>query len=1074
MSYSPRLPLADLLWAKTINDRETNELIRWLPLPVHLRDTAEIARLLLRHRKSKQHLAVLQTAFPEDFDLDALVWLLGALHDIGKAGPNFQAQSLNRAQRLYEQSSLLGTDGSSTLNINDRQEIASQSEFPHSLASEIIVGRTLGDRFDLYTMTAPSQSATAFQRPKSKPRRRLSPIIHQLSSILGAHHGMTANGTLATRHMVSSKQTDLLGLGTSAWPQVQRDLVLALVDESGVDFNDDFWRDDSSQLDRGVLSLLAGLVIEADWIASDDALFPLIRPEEDIEACAPSADRAATAWEQLRLPALWTALPPGTANEALHSMFQLPPNAEATPGQRAVFDATAGLQEPALIIVEDETGSGKTECGLMAAANLARATGATGVFFGLPTQATSNGMFPRYAPWIGSLVSDGLAPGVSLNLAHSKAALNRDWRKVSRLDESDASGIDDAFTEAEASASDLIGIQIGGGLPDDSRVADEGEETGRSGRPPKRLKPGTHSWLSGRKKRLLSDFVIGTVDQLLMGAMRARHLMLRHSGLADKVVIIDEVHAADSTMRFFLTKALVWLGRWGVPVIALTATLPPGQKRELIEAYQKGLSKRSQLSTAPHREPSTVGADLSAHDSESTSDERPQTAEASAVYPAVTVATASEVSVAPIARGISKSVEVQEIADDDATLLATIRTLSRDGGCFAVMRNSVTRAQTTAALLRREFGNDNVTVAHSRFTASDRAAKDRGLLDAYGKNSENRPAFSIVVATQVLEQSLDIDFDAMFTDMCPIDLLIQRLGRVHRHPGRTRPQPLAHPLCFITGIDSDVSSTSNTTAAPKFVADSEYVYGRHLLLRSLAALRSHCPHGSVTSPDDVAPLVHAVYSSEQLGPDDWQSAMQDAHAIAERKHAESRDLANRWATEPGVDLHGLDDWLNDNDGDPEDVDPHNRERGRVRDGSESIEVLLVLSDGTGWRTLDWLPQTGGVPIPTDTEVPWHIAEAAANSSVSLPFAMSRGAAGDAVITELEKLGVASWQRSPLLRGQLVLPLTQQTATRPDESSDMDCDDSQRPICQGQIGKWTVVYDVENGLAAFPATGPIPR
>lgn len=1068
MSYSPRIPLADLLWAKTLNDRESNESIGWLPLPVHLRDTAEIARLLFRHRKSPQHLAVLKSAFPPEFDLEGLIWLLGALHDVGKAGPNFQAQSLGRAQRLYDTSALLAADGSSALNINAGQEIASQSEFPHSLASEIIVGRVLGDRFNLFTFASPRPSATAFRRTKSKPQHQLSPIIHQFSSILGAHHGMTANGTLATRHIVSSKQTDMLGHADSAWPQVQRDIVLALVEESGVCFDDDFWRDESSRLDRGVLSLLASIVIEADWIASDDTIFPLLHPDEDIGASEPSTVRASSAWEQLRLPSLWVPHPPDTVDEALHSMFMLPSNAKPTPGQRAAFDATAGLEEPALAIVEDETGSGKTEAALMAAVNLAQSTGATGVFFGLPTQATSNGMFARFAPWVRSLNTGGVAAGVSLSLTHSKATLNKDWRRVSRLDDAGTSAIADEYTGRNSSASDVVGIQIGPGLPDDSRVTDEGDDAGRRVGTSTRLKPGTHSWLSGRKKRLLSDFVIGTVDQLLMVAMRARHLMLRHSGLADKVVILDEVHAADSTMRFFLTKALVWLGRWGVPVIVLTATLPPDQKRELIRAYRRGLSCQATRNAGIPYESSPAAENHCAHDSEATLDTSDQALAASVVYPALTVATATTATVAPIARRSSRSVDVQEIADDNATLVATLRTLSREGGCFAVIRNSVGRVQETAALLRNEFGHDNVIVAHSRFAASDRATKDRELLEAYGKDSPTRPTFSIVLASQVLEQSLDIDFDAMFTDMCPIDLLIQRLGRVHRHTDRTRPEPLFRPQCFITGIDTDQSNEPTATTLPKFVTDSEYVYGKHLLLRSLAALRSQCPDGTVMSPDDVAPLVHAVYSDTELGPENWQPAMHKARVAAERKHAESRDLANRWATEPEVNVHGLDDWLNDNDGDPEDIDPHNRERGSVRDGSESIEVLLVLTDGTGWRTLDWLPRTGGVPIPTDREVPRYIAEAVANSSVRLPFAMSRGAEGDAVITELEKLGVASWQRSPLLRGQLVLPLAPRTVTQSGEATEAGGDDSHLTVYRSQIGNWTVDYDVEDGLAAYLA------
>lgn len=1063
MPYPSQLPLADLLWAKTLNDYETKELIGWLPLPVHLRDTAEIACLLLRHRKSRQQLAVLEASIPKAIDLEALVWLLAALHDIGKAGPNFQAQSQDRAQSLYDQTSRLAADGSSTLNISDCQEVASQSEFPHSLASEIIVARTLGEEFGLFDLTTPTSSGGAFQRIKPKTQRRLFPIVHQFASILGAHHGMTATGALAARHIVSTKQTALLGVESTPWPRTQRDLVLALIDESGLDFGADHWRDSSFLVDRGALSLLSSIVVEADWIASDHTNFPLIDPDQNIGVCEPSTTRASNAWNAIRLPSLWVSVPPSSADKALHSMFDLPPSARASSGQQAAHAATIELRSPALIILEDETGAGKTEAGLMAAANLARATGASGVFFGLPTQATTNGMFSRFAPWVANLVSAGAAPGVSLSLAHGKASLNRDWQRIARLTVSDTDTSDDRPGNGAEYSNDVVGLNLGGSLPDDCQVEDEWDDHASNGRSSKRLKPGTHAWLSGRKKRLLSDFVIGTVDQLLMGAMRSRHLMLRHSGLADKVVIIDEVHAADSTMRLFLSKVLVWLGRWGVPVIVLTATLPPGQKQELVHAYRRGLSLRSKRNSALDADSSHLTAP-SEEDSLGKSHEPDKNG---AVYPALTVVSDSTETTVPVARGRSRPVEVHEISDDNETLIAKLRTLSNDGGCFAVIRNSVTRVQNTAEILRQEFGDDVVTVAHSRFAASDRAAKDRELLARYGRNSTSRPAFSIVVASQVLEQSLDIDFDAMFTDICPIDLLIQRLGRVHRHRERTRPGPLADPLCFITGINREETDEEGSSAVPSFVRDSVSIYGEHLLLRSLAALRSQCPDSIVASPDDVAALVHSVYSAEPLGPAPWGPTMQNAQVQAERKHAELRDLAQRWTTEPDFDIHGLDDWLNDNDGDPEDVDPHNRERGSVRDGSESIEVLLVLTDGTGWRTLDWLPRSGGIPIPTDTEVPRYIAEAVANSSIRLPFAMSRGTAGDAVIAELEKLGVASWQQSPLLRGQLVLPLTPQSDPLDAQEIEVEAKDASATTYQSHVGGWYVTYDKEQGLSASP-------
>ncbi|WP_181778658.1 MULTISPECIES: CRISPR-associated helicase Cas3' [Brevibacterium] len=1033
--------LADLLWAKTLRDRDTQELIGWLPLLVHLRDTAEVATRLYHHRKSRQQLSVIESMIPAEIVPDALIRFLASLHDVGKAGPNFQAQDSERAARLHESSHRPDSEAP-VLNVRQCQEIGSQAEFPHSLASEVIVGRVLASEFGMVHQPK-SSIASKFGPSTSSPVPL--PVVHQLASVLGAHHGMTAYGAMAKRRICAPRWPLELGMRESAWPAVQRDIASRLIAESGVDFSSDLWKDPGLHFDRGVLSLLSSLVIEADWIASNHDLFPLIAPDEDIRHCRPSSERAEAAWNALGLPGLWTPCPTPDIAAALGSRFALPEAARPRPGQAAAHAATTGLVEPAIVLLEDETGRGKTEAGLLAAENLAHATGASGVLFCLPTQATTNGMFPRYLSWIERLDSEGPDDDVTTALAHGKANLNEDRRKLRRLDRP---GQPQRLRISDQGGGDLTGVELGNGLPPDSQVHDE-YRSRRHGSAPTRLRPGNHTWLSGRKKRLQADFVIGTVDQLLMAGLRARHLMLRHSGLADKVIVIDEVHASDSTMRVFLRKALVWLGRWGVPVVVLTATLPPEQKHHLIEAYRRGLDLRASSGTdhqhltrpADSREPDAADA--------------PDPPETEAVYPALTVATAGSTTVIPIEAGDSKSVTLDELDDDDTALIDAITRYGSEGGCIAVIRNSVRRVQATAEALRNAFGFDAVTVAHARFTASDRAERDRSLLEAFGKDSSKRPDFSIVVATSVIEQSLDIDFDLMFTDLCPVDLLIQRIGRVHRHSGRARPGPVTQARCIITrpGGDGD--------EGPNFPSDSEHIYGRHVLLRTAAALRVICRAGTLTSPDDIASLVHTVYSGQRLGPDEWWPAMDAAKKAARLKEATAQDLAERWATEPDRPLQGLDDWLNLNDGDPEDSDPYERERGSVRDGSESIEVLLVLSDGTGWRTLDWLPRMGGVDIPTTAEVPWHVAEAVANSSIRLPFAMCRGFDGDKVIEELEKFGVAAWQRSPLLRGQLVLPMTAESDVA--ESSRHHGEDA--PRFSARVGDWHVVYDRAMGLVA---------
>ncbi|MCQ9385380.1 CRISPR-associated helicase Cas3' [Brevibacterium moorei] len=1012
------LALAAHLWAKTGLDPDTGQITHWLPLPVHLYDTGEVATRLLHHRVSPQQRRVLTASLPTDVELDQLVWFLGASHDLGKSGPAFQGQVDKMAGHLLEQTQMAFDDPGFALNTHDAEPVASQGEFPHSLASEIILARVLSEDFGLQE---PGQAS----KKKRHPTPVEFPIVHQMASIAGAHHGMTTPIQPTTSLMQQKLWPARLGSEDSPWPHVQRALAHHIIDVSRLDFAAPIWKDPGFVLDRAVLSLLTGLVIQADWIASNQDVFPLIELEEDICSCASTQERVDHAWKRLRLPSQWRPAPAPSADVALRHRFDLPDAATPRPGQSAAFNETKDLTESALLILEDETGAGKTEAALLAAENLAQATGATGVFIGLPTQATTNAIFTRVAEWLRHVESHSPDSQVSVALAHGKSLLNRTYRDMRRIRPKD--------TSDTAELSDALDFQS-----PPAQAPTECHDAAAGNRKTKILQPGTHDWLSGRKKRILADFVVGTVDQLLMASLKARHVMLRHSGFANKVVIIDEAHAADTTMKVFMRDSLEWLGRLGIPTIILTATLPPAQKADLAAAYRRGLRQRAK-----------TPAMASAGDTNPDGDEIAVTAQADTStapkYPVLTLVTGTSVTETEFPGKPNRSVALQELTDDDSTLVATVRELIAEGGCIAVIRNSVKRVQHTAQLLREAFGADVVNVAHARFAASDRAQLDQDLLDRFGKDGA-RPERAIVVASQVVEQSLDIDFDAVITDLCPVDLLIQRLGRVHRHAGRTRPQPLRDPRCFIAGI------TDPAVIPPKINGDSIAIYGEHVLLRSLAALQQVCGvPGSLTTPGDVPTLVHTVYGTDPIGPADWQLAMDEATQNAATKVQEIEDFANRWATTPTASLSGLDGWLQDNDGEADDPDPYNRARGRVRDGSESIEVLLVLTDGTGWRTLDWLPEHRGEVIPDEGPVPWTIAEAVANSSIRLPFQMSKGKVGDAVIGELEKLGRPNLQHSPLLRGQLILPL--------------QTDEGNPHRCTGRIGDWTIIYDLDDGLQA---------
>lgn len=499
-----------------------------------------------------------------------------------------------------------------------------------------------------------------------------------------------------------------------------------------------------------------------------------------------------------------------------------------------------------------------------------------------------------------------------------------------------------------------------------------------------------HDWLRGRKKAGLAGFVVGTIDQVLFAGLKSRHVMLRHLALAGKVVIVDEVHAYDVYMSRYLERVLGWLGAYRVPVILLSATLPDVRRTELLRAYDKG-------AVVPDGHPG---------------------------YPVIT-ATNLEPRTFPLPdRRVP--VVIDRLDDDLDTLSAYLQEHLRGGGCAVVVRNTVSRVQETAAYLAGEF---EVTINHARFLACDRAVKDRDLLRRFGPpgDNEERPVRHVVIASQVVEQSLDIDFDLMVTDLAPIDLVLQRLGRLHRHH---RPHRTGRARCAVTGVDW-------AATPPKPVPGSTKVYDTHHLLRAAALL---VDREVLTLPDDIARLVQAAYGPDPLGPVDWQPVMEDARRQAEERTRTRRDAARTYLLpEPGTgDLVG---WLRANVGEVNDDSP--RGMAQVRDGAESLEVLVVQRDADGgFRIPDWV-RGGGQQIPLMGEVPWPLARVISVCSLRLPYALCHEGVIDAVITELEHTKIASFQATPALRGQLVLAL----------------DDDRRAVLHG----FRLTYDLVRGL-----------
>lgn len=362
-------------------------------------------------------------------------------------------------------------------------------------------------------------------------------------------------------------------------------------------------------------------------------------------------------------------------------------------------------------------------------------------------------------------------------------------------------------------------------------------------------------WFAGSKRGLLASFAVGTIDQGLFSILQTRHFFVRLFGLAGKVVILDEVHAYDTYTSQLLQHLLRWLGRMNCTVVLLSATLPRRKREELLAAYS--------------------GRDVAPLDG---------------AYPRITVSSDSGAKVIPLQAGASKTILLQSIPTEPPEMARRLVEGVRGGGCAACICNTVQRAQEVFQAVKVLAEHDcAVTLLHARFPFAARQEKEVQVVRSFGKDgwrSGTRPGKAIVVATQVIEQSLDLDFDLMVTDLAPVDLILQRAGRLHRHDKvddkpTTRPHGLEEPHLWLA------ASQVQAGIVPDFEA-SEFVYERYLLLRSYAALVLSERTG-LHLPADIEPLVEQVYDDVckwDLGVA-WQSAFDDAQSEMERNRRQS-------------------------------------------------------------------------------------------------------------------------------------------------------------------------------------------
>lgn len=899
---------AESLWAKTGEEPQD-----WLSLTRHMTDSAEVGRILWREWLAAGVKKRLGTVLGLQEGGEAFAaWLCG-VHDVGKCSEAFVGQLEERigyeefADRVRRQ----GLD----LSRASRRDL----RYPHSAASEQIIQGWL------------------IARGGSTPRDKAARTV---AAIAGAHHGLPAQCRHLEAAAVSMRHQG------DAWDEVRRELLDGMVTRTGAADAIDRVMTLRRGIPRTEQMLLTGVVIMADWIASNQELFPL-----NPGLAESSSDRAENAWAAMDLR---TGFHPSAGPEDIASAYSLrfdwPDERRPLPAQESMLRLVREGEGPRLICLEAPMGSGKTEAALVATEELARSTGRSGVIVAAPTMATSDALLTRVRRWAESAAVPGVP--TSLFLGHSKAQLNEDMRTLQRQG---------------------LGVRNVGSDEGPSAVV-------------------AHQWLVGRKKGILSDVVVGTVDQVLFVALQSKHAMLRHLGLASKVVIIDECHAYSAYMNQYLARALYWLAAYGVPVVLLSATLPHSVKNELVSAYSRGLTARRH------------GPGL------------PPTGDA---YPVVTVVDVQGARAHPVVDETpGTSVQVDFLGESDEELLSRFKTVESEGGCLLVLCNTVARAQHAYMLARTVVG-DEARLLHARFMAADRVAKERDVVGEMGpaaRRGSGRPHRRIVVATQVVEQSLDVDFDAMITDIAPMDLLLQRCGRVHRHhrPEMDRPHWSREPQVWIRGIAEE----GTEHAPPVWEPTQEKIYSSALLLATYAMLSSSVA-GTIVLPQDIPLLVSAVYEGPCPMPDSWGEAMREAQDVHRAKQADARKNAREYMFSMPQEAKVFRDLWKENSTDLGSEFGEVRGLAQVRDADPSLEILLTRKVPGGYQPMTW---DEGEVIHAGLRPTYGQALAIAESSVRLPYRFSQPHMFDQAVEELERRTDAAWLTSPVLRGQLQLTL----------------------------------------------------
>ena len=732
-------------------------------------------------------------------------------------------------------------------------------------------------------------------------------LAELVADAVGCHHGERAAPSILNHLMGDRRAT-----GKPGWRDVRHGLI-----ENLLDVLKPTTSPTKETLSGPDFMLLSGLTSFADWIGSNEEEFPFGRPADCSDLNAWFESRRTRAERALNAMGWEHRTPLTQEPKSFTDVFGFAPR----PLQQTVAEALTELEAPAILLLEAPMGEGKTEAAFFAHLELQRRFGHRGLYVALPTKATGNAMFTRTLKF---LRDQGIKRNLDIQLVHGGALLNN------------------AFQDLKVSG-----------------IWDEKEGQVRAG-----------EWFTNKKRALLSEYGVGTIDQALLPILPVRHNFVRLWGLANRVVVFDEIHAYDAYTGTLLIHLLRWLLALGTSVVLLSATLPPSIRRKLATVVTTTWLEQEveypRLSVFQHGEKVRQ----------------------------------KHFQADPARR---QTVRLQILPPTLPEMRVALEAHLTMGGMGLVLLNTVQRAQDLYRLFpdgepvrrgdqhvgKRLVDGTEVFLFHARFPADMRQQREQQALEAFGV-STHRTGRKILIATQVAEQSLDLDFDVIATDLAPIDLVLQRAGRLWRHARSVR--PMVEPFLLVAGLAGD--------APPSFGKPLWWgkVYSEDILLRTWNLLRGK---QQFTLPDEIDALVQAVYE-EQVGvPESVQDRLDKALMTSDGKMIAHTGQANQA-------IIGFPNDASWNDParfvlyDEDEPGVHRTLMAQTRLGEDSVVVIPLWSEDS---------YDSNVIPDFDQSKTW--------------FLRAMSLTRDGVVQKLRKLGVPEgWKESPLLRNCFPLRLSE--------------------------------------------------